>query len=400
MTCSVLICDDDPQVAADYLEQVQGIAPDDYSCQAAPSNEDVRSAVNELLRRQKSILAGDSYDAQRCLFDNRDILIIDYDLIHVDDDNARHTGESIGRLARIYSGCPVVVVFNQFVQFDFDLSLRGHVASHADLNLNVKLLSEPGLWTGPPWRGFRPWTWQRLSSAVVSQRRREAIFGSDLDRPIVDTLGMRDVDAMGLSDTAFGFLAPTAEDFERLGEMNFRSFISMTADVRDAKSLLSLDESAAIRLGAARIGKWLEREVLGPQDVLIDVPHLLQRFPFLLGSDVSDLDAWNDTIHRADRLESAIAEDHWFGPADCLSRPAVWCRRLEDDREIKERRAAFDYSKVPDFIFLEDGSAFDHFSRGTQFRAGFHNFFDRRFVKQFSGITYGPQRRFAFVSET
>ena len=399
MTYSVLICDDDPQAAAEYAVQIQQIAPAEYTFHGTPNREAVRESVNELLCRQNSVYAGRPRERRECLFDNKDILIIDYELIHVDDENARHTGETIGRLARVYSDCSVVVVFDQFLQFDFDLSLRGHVTSHADLNLNANLLTEPGLWTGPPWHGFRPWSWQCLSRAVVSQRAREALFGSNSGQPIVDTVGLRAVDAVGLSDAAFGFLAPKARDFDRLREMTFRSFITTAADVRDTIALLSLDESAAIRFGAARIGKWLEREVLGPQDVLIDVPHLLQRYPFLLGADVSDLDAWNETIHHTERLRAAIKEDHWFGPAECLSRPAVWCRRLEEDEGFLDRRADFDYSVVPDIVFLEDESVFDQFSCGTQFRAGFHNVFDGRFVKYFRGISYGPQRRFAFVSE-
>ena len=399
MTCSVLVCDDDPQAAADYAAQIHEIAPAEYACQAPKCNKDVRDGVNELLRRRKLVRSGCSYEPQECLFDNKDILIIDYDLIHVDDDSAWHTGESIGRLARLYSDCAVVVVFNQFLQYDFDLSLRGHFGSHADLDLNASSLTEPGLWIGPPWRGFRPWSWQCLSRAVVSQRARETVFGSDPDMPITDTLGMRPIDARGLSDTAFGFVAPNAVRFEHLAQTTLRSFITTAADVGDTKSLLSIDDLAAVRFGAARIGKWLEREVLGPQEVLIDVPHLLQRFPFLLGSDVSDLDAWNETIHQTERLQEEIDKDHWFGPADCLSRPAVWCRRLEEDKDFLDRRAAFDYSTVPDIVFLEDASVFDQFSHGKQFRAGFHNFFDERFVKPFPRIRYGPQRRFAFASE-
>ena len=398
VTYSVLICDDDPQAAADYVERIKEIAPPEYRCQAAQCNEDIRNAVNELLRRHKLVRSGCSYESQECLFDKKDILIIDYDLIYVDDDSARHTGEGIGRLARLYSDCAVVVVFNQFLQFDFDLSLRADLGSHADLNLNANVLTEPGLWTGPPWDGFRPWAWQCLSRAVVSQRAREALLGSNLDEPIADTLGMRAVDARGLSDTAFGFLAPKAVRFDQLAQTSFRSFVQTAAD-GDTKSLLSIDDLAAVRFGAARIGKWLEREVLGPQDVLIDVPHLLQRFPFLLGSDVSDLDAWNETIHQTERLREEIDKAHWFGPADCLSRPVVWCRRLEEDKDFLDRRAAFDYSTVPDIVFLEDASVFDQFSHVKQFRAGFHNFFDERFVKPFPRIRYGPQRRFAFASE-
>ena len=93
-----------------------------------------------------------------------------------------------------------------------------------------------------------------------------------LDSPIVDTFGMQVTDASRLSDSAFGFIAPDAEDFDSLQRRTFKSFLTTTPDGRDAESLLDTAESpAAVRFVAARIGKWLERELLGPQDVLIDV---------------------------------------------------------------------------------------------------------------------------------
>lgn len=396
MTCSVLICDDDRGLAAERFERIKEIAPKNYKFRAASSAGDMRDAVNELLHRRKAARVGDSRKPQQCLFDQNDILIIDCDLFHIDD-RAQHTGEGIGRLARMYSDCAVVVVFNQFDQVDFDLSLRGDLASHADLNLTVTLLETPGLWTEPPWQGFRPWSWQTLSKAVASQRARETAFGCDLDKSIVDTLGIRHDDTLGMSDSAFGFIAPKASDFDGLREMTFGSFVSMTAAGHDVESLLSSDTSAAVRFGAARIGKWLDQEVLGPQDVLIDVPHLIQRFPFLLGKEMADVKAWNAAVHQADCLTQYIDDSYWFEPASCLSKPAVWIRRLEADPEFRRQRADFtNYSVVPDVVFMEDCSVFEDISHGTEFRAGFHNSFDRRYVKDIPGIRYGPRRRLLF----
>ena len=399
MTYSVLICDDDDILAAERVERIKKIAPRNYEIRDAPSAKEMCGAVSELLRRRKIIRGGHLYVPEPCLFDQKDILIIDYDLIHVDDERAQHTGEGIGRLARMYSDCAVVVVFNQFGQVDFDLSLRGHLASHADLNLTAELLDTLGLWTEPPWQGFRRWSWQTLSRGVEGQRAREKAFRCNLDRSIVDTFGIESDDALGISDSAVGFIAPEASNFDELRAMTFRSFVSMTAG-RDGKLLLSSDESAAVRLGAARIGKWLDRQVLGPQDVLIDVPHLLQRFPFLLGKEVADIKAWNAAVHQADYLTQYIDASYWFEPAVCLSKPAVWVRRLEADPEFSKRRADFsNYSLIPDVVFMEDCSVFEDISCGTEFRAGFYNSFDRRYVKNIRGIRYGPQRRFAFGSD-
>ena len=393
---SVLVCDDDSELAVDCVDRIKALELDEYHVRTEP-NDLVHAAMSEILSRRRAARDGKIQERGDCIFDGIDILIIDYDLVHIDDDNTEYTGESLARLARTFSDCAVVVVLNQFGPIDFDLSLRGHLASHADLNIGAERLATSGLWRDPPWKEFRPWSWPVLSQAVESQRARERVMALALDSPIVDTFGMQVTDASRLSDSAFGFIAPDAEDFDSLQRRTFKSFLTTTPDGRDAESLLDTAESpAAVRFVAARIGKWLERELLGPQDVLIDVPHLLLRFPFLLGRDVSDKEVWNDTIHRAQRLQEALDDDWWFEPADCLSRAAVWCRRLEADERISRQRAEFDFSTVPSIVFMEDCSEFADISEGTEFRAGFHNAFDRRFVRRVAGVRYGPQRRFAF----
>ena len=423
MTYSVLVCDDDPRLAKRCVDDIKAVAPEEYIVRTE-ENKAVHEATRELLRRRRA--ARKEYerieesknlgDANRdhtklrrrratrdtswkrgdCLFDRVDILVIDYDLVHIDDDNTEYTGESLARLARMFSNCTAVVVLNQFGPIDFDLSLRGHLTSHADLNIDVERLATPGLWRNPPWDGYRPWSWQTLSQAVETQRAREKAMREYMGLPIVEMFGMQLDDVSRLSDSAFGFIAPSADDFEALEKQTFRSFLSTTANGLDSKSLLKTDLPAAVRFGAARIGRWLEREVLGPQDVLIDVPHLLQRFPFLLGEDARNVNAWNDAIHCTDRLKHVIDDSYWFQPAECLSRPAVWCQRLEADENIIEQRTNFDFSSVPRIAFMEDCSVFADIVEGREFRAGFHNAYDRRFVKCLEGVRYGPQRRFAF----
>lgn len=399
MTYSVLICDDEPGQAEIWIEQVEESARQDtYDILIPPSNDEVSVAMKEILLRRGSIREGVKRQREECLFDKADILVIDYDLVHIDENEAQHTGESIARLARTFSDCSVIVVLNQFQGMDFDLSLRGHLASHADLNIHGKLLKTPGLWHFPPWNGFRPWHWQTLSQAVETQKARENHIKKSLDQPIVEFFGIRSEDTLRLSDTAFGFIAPDAENFEELQKQDFRSFLSSAQGNRDTRALLEYDESAAVQFIAARIGKWVERELLGPQDVLLDVPHMLQRFPFLMGDEVTEIHAWNEMIHETRKLRETPVSDYWFEPENFLSKPAVWCQRLEADEEFSKERAKFDYSKVPDLVFLEDLSTFALRSSAKEFRAGFHNSYDRRFVKGVPGFDYGPKRRFAFGS--
>lgn len=385
----VLICDDTTKVGARLAGKVRKAAPEDLYCVLkAPANGDVQNAIKEVFARQSAVLRGHQRDRSACLFDEANILILDYDLLYVDEEHARHTGESLARLVRLFSDADVIVVYNQFQGAHFDLSLRGHLSSHADLNLQADLLGNPGLWIDPPWEGFRPWHWQTLHRAVETQRARQALVVEHFDRAIVDVLGMREEDLLCLSDTAVGFIAPDSRNLEGLRKHTFKSFASTVGNV---------DNDAACRFVASRIGKWLERQVLGPQNVLIDLPHLIQRFPFLWEDDLANPAIWTAAVCGGEDVKRRVPEGCWFEPAGLLSRPAIWSSRLLEQAGIRETRASFDYSHVPTLVFLEDTSSFGKLQKATQFRAGHHNAYDRRFAKCVAGKVYAPQRRFAFV---
>ena len=394
----VLICDDTPEVGADLAGQVRKAASKDLYCVLkAPAKEDVQCAIKEVFARQSAVLGRDKRRESACLFDEANILILDYDLLYIDEERARHTGESLARLARLFSDADVIVVYNQFQGAHFDLSLRGHVSSHADLNLDADLLGTPGLWTDPPWGGFRPWHWQTLCRAVETQRARLRMVREHFDKPIVEALGMQEEDIARLSDTAFGFIAPGAGDWEGFRLQTFRSFASKPANGRNVCGLLMADGEAACRFAASRVGKWLERSVLGPQDVLVDLPHLVQSFPFLLGNDMCELKAWNATVSEAEGWKSKVPAGSWFEPEGFLSRPAVWRQRFEADAEVRKSWDALDFASDRPFVFLEDTSSFAPFDDAKQFRAGHHSAFDWRFIKHLSGIKYAPQRRLAYA---
>ena len=400
MACSILICDDDPTLVEEWREGVEGVVSRElYTLKPSAPIEEVRGGIRELLaRRVAARFEGDIVrKARDCVFDNVDILILDYDLLHIGEQRARYTGEGLARLARTYTSCGTIVVVNQLPHTHFDLSLRGNLWSHADLNLNADLLERPGLWMDGPWEGFRPWSWHTLFQAVETQRARESIVESRFGESIVDVLNMDEDDVNGLSDSAFGLVAPEARSFSDFRSRTFKCFLEGAVDGRDALATIDSDPATASRFVAARIGKWLEREVLGPQDALIDVPHHIERYPFLMGNDVADLDAWNAAIHDPERLKAEIPDGCWFQPAEFLTRPAVWRHRFEADTEISERRHTYDYSDVPPFVFLEDTSEFAPLSEARVFRAGHHNAFDRRFVRHLAKFSYAPQRRLAMA---
>lgn len=398
MTYKVLICDDAPNLSADWARRIRAVAPAErFTICEPPTNEETAEGIRALIRRRNAIRSGSAPSREPCLFDGIDILIVDYDLLHIDEEKARYTGEGVARLARTFADTGVIVVLNQYPESQFDLGLRGHLISHADLNIDAALLETPGLWSAPPWQGFRPWAWESLGEAADRQARRaKALVDGGLGQSIAKTIGLTADDAARLSDGAFGFIAPDAQTFVDLEVQTFATFLAGTTEGKDAHALLETDPQGAARFAAARISKWLERDLLGPQDVLVDIPHLLQRFPFLVPGDLSDPQAWNAAIHDETGLRAVLPGDVWFAAEGWLSRPAVWWRRLEVDPDIRKRRTEFDYSKAPDLAFLEDVSCFCPLDEATEFRSGFHNAYDRRFAKVVEGIRYAPQRRFAF----
>lgn len=400
MKHKVMFCDDQPDVVRKLTNNVRSVAPTDRyefvdggtnALGLASSSATAEAARALLGRRNAARMGSDCTD--ECVFDDVDILVLDYDLVHIDEDRSRHTGEGLARLARTFSRCGVVVVLNQFREVEFDLGMRGHLWSYADINISADLIDTAGLWTDPPWEGFRPWSWQTLAAAVETQKSRQTLVVGSFEDSIVDVLGIQEEDAVRFSDTAFEFLAPEATNFGDLARITFKDYLAHAGD-RDAMAASS-DIAAATRFVGARIGKWLEREVLGGQDVLVDIPHLVERYPFLLGGDRQELDAWNEAIYSPEVIRERVPTEAWFEPADFLSRPAVWRHRFEADAGISETSYSFDYSTVPPYAFLEDTSQFARLEDAKGFRAGHHNAFDARFVKGIDYIRYSPQRRFA-----
>lgn len=242
MTSRVLVCDDDPAAATEWRAEIEQVLPAGaYEVQPVPSSDDIKGAIQALLHRRVALIKPGPSPEQRCLFDEADVLVIDYDLVHVDEDNTRYTGEEVARLARAFSECGVVVVLNQFVEAQFDLSLRGHIKSFADLNIDGALLGNQGLWREGPWAGFRPWHWPVLDRAVQQFRRRVAFLSDpqNFSIPILQMLRMTQGDAERLSDTAFGFLAPTAERYDQIAKWTFAEFLrdnSAAVDTKDTKA--------------------------------------------------------------------------------------------------------------------------------------------------------------------
>lgn len=397
----VRVCDDVETIADGWVKAIQGVT-EGYDVARMDSAKD---QVSNLLRRKLAAEKGEDPMAVPCGFDDIDILAVDYDLLHLDEAGGRTTGEGVARLARTFSSCGVIVVMNQFKGPQFDLGMRGHLDSYADVNVDANLIGRRALWqTLEPAAGqFNPTTWTPLPVLLAAARH----LATDLeqagpDAAIMSVLGLPEAALAELSDTAFGFVDSKAETTEQLAKVSVRDFLDQS--LREEALFSALEKHSPKTLfafAAFRIAKWLERAVLRPMDVLVDGLHLVDRLPFMIDPNkvaVADANNWHKAA--ADPSESLrweiLAKYVNDEASTYLGRTVFDWYRLAEDAHIEELQDAYIQADTPRFFLAEDTSRFVERDAVTRFRADFHNFGDRRAVERLADISYGPMRRVTF----
>jgi hypothetical protein len=396
----ILILDDHVDSAEDWRESIAGTLNDEASVKTVKL-ADAAEHIEQLLTRQRAARNTEAFAGGGSIFDDVDILIVDYDLVHISDGHGRFTGEGICRLAQAYSDCGLVVILNQFVEADFDLSQRGNPSSsHADLNISSAHVASRGLWNANDWEDFRPWHWPVLPDASDRHKQMKELISSHPDAELLPLLGFTEELAQLLTDDAVGFIDPEARTIADLMKVTLPDFLrgnSHAVDHRDGEVLCENKISYRFGLAASRLTKWLKRMVVGPRNLLVDLPHLIERYPFLLPPEMLvNTHSWEELKTGVpDWFKDRIPDQAW-APSTLWSRvPHVWMPLLEKDSSFQELRYDFDYSSAPELVFAEDHSRFLSIDNAKMFKAEFNNEFDRRFVKEIDGVKYAPKRRFA-----
>jgi hypothetical protein len=301
------------------------------------------------------------------------------------------SGERIAYLARCYSRCGVIVGYNQFYyQKTFDLTLRGNLRSFADLNISYDVVAHPGLWSDN-YDGFRPWYWPLLPQAASRMQQRTSQLIEKINEPILNFLDLASKPAHdALSREQLEFLGPGREP-----ELaNFMNFVTDSGQGLKQKDKLWEPEAAA-RIGASRISKWLERSILPGQNILVDAPHLIERFPSLLTNGESGKNVvcrLEPEIHDLG-LETQKISSARFNAPSWLSRPAWLWPVVSLDESITEVRDPWAYSD-DSLVFCEDASRFLDRQDSQEFVAEVQPEFGRRYVRRFDDVRYEPAVRF------
>jgi hypothetical protein len=423
---TILIIDDEARVRWSWKEQLERIplVKRYFNIEVLETGFPQALSVLESRRKQARTKKGraaksSSPETEKSIIDDAAILIVDYDLLGFDRD-AYTTGEGVAYLARCYSRCDLIIALNQFGENRFDLSLKGNPESYADLNIGSEQLTNPGLWDGKNWTGFRPWSWPLLPQALDSFESRvtELLSRSknsgkkeklNLDEPILSYLGFPNEVIEYLPRQVREFLGHQGS----IENITFREFVIDSSNGLRRKDE-AIDDDSVARIAAARVSKWLERLVLPGQDILVDAPHLVSRYPSLL-KGASEKDAtWNKTALFAEpsklSLKHEAIESFEFKKPSWLSRPAWFWQKVsnsENVAEVKAPWAATSSQKSIDYVFCEDISRFLPRDSVREFVADLSSPFIRRFVAnprsgrgreladQLGQVNYVPTVRFS-----
>ena len=392
----IQVHDDDSRFAGQLRRRIlEGIAKLPESTQAQfhvypPIDTDTfEKYMRELETRQQAFRRHGDWTGDDIPLDRASILVVDYDLLQ---DTAFLTGEMVAYAVRCFSTCGLVVGVNQYGENPFDLTLRGHLESFADLNVGWRQLSNASLWGGTQ-RGFTPWHWPSLPAyhSAFEGKAKCILENLDANLCVWQILGFPADSFEMLPRTVAGFLGSQPRD------VTFDRFVRLSGNGLRRKDLPGGGDVSAhvvARVGAARISKWLERRLLPRQDILVDAPHLVSRYPSLLASDSKDIETWNRTAqltrHEELPLDTKLIEPFRLRRRDWASRPVWFWDELRECEEIREVAKPWT-TQTPDWLFCEDASRFYERRHCTEFVASTGSPYERRFARVFENVHYDPQ---------
>jgi len=396
----VRVCDDFQEIAEEWVAAIKAVVPEDLD---VARMETANDEVSTLLLRKIAVEKGGNPLAHATEFDEIDVLVIDYDLLHLDETGGRTTGEGIARLARSLSKCGAIIVMNQY-KGQFDLGMRGHLDSFADLNIDAPLVGRAALWkqSEAAAGGFNPTTWTPMPVLLEAARKLAATLAEQgMDAPILPRIGLGTAAISELSDTAFGFLSQKAQTAEELAAVTTREFLQRSLEEVFVECLQAKAPDILFAFAAFRLVKWLDRAVLRPMDVFIDGPHLVDRLPFMIDPnkvDLNDPAAWAKAASAPSTLLQWDLLKGYYNElaSKALGRTVFDWFRLANDDKVDEMQDAYLENDPVRYFLAEDTSRFVEKDALTRYRADFHNFGDRRGIEKLADVTYGPLRRIRF----
>lgn len=389
---TILVYDDERKFGQDCVDRLEklDVVTETFKVEIL-DNHGFKNELEILKKRQHDLRDEKSWNDNSLLLDNASIFIIDFELINPDLGPVP-SGEGVAYYTRCFSRCGLIVGLNFIRGNIFDLTLEGNPKSFADLNISSDQLDNPGLWGGET-DDFRPWYWPDLPKQLETFENKIADVKENLDLPICDSLGFPKEVVEIFSRNVGEFIGDDPH------ETTFKDFVKKSPNVlrgKDNEATKYMDEEMMGRIAASRVSKWLERLVLPGQDILVDAPHLVMRYPSLLESDHTKVENWNKTakFEPFDKLglDFKTIEPFRFKKDYWLSRPVWFSNQLSNCQDVKEVQEPW-AREENDFVFCEDGSSFYKKEDCRTFIAKMESPYDRRFVHHFPDVEYSPIKR-------
>lgn len=376
----ILVVDDDEAFSSAVHSDIQEALP---SARVEHLNgESLEAVLHALRERQEAARARRDAPTTSCRLDNVDIVVIDFDLANLPASMIAN-GEMLAYLARCYSSCGIIVEMNRFGDEFFDLTLTNGAmsASFADLYLGRQHVANDYLWSSERGTGLASWSWPSLPEAVTALRQRTDRIRERLDARLDQSFG-----------DLFRLVMPreTVAELGNQGDSTWRKWAESRTCLQRKDVGALLTPEALARIAAARISHWLERVVLPTQDLLVDAPHLVSRYPALLDQP-HDEAAWDSACRRTVSARMNTAALHTCALADWqlwLSRP-VWLWPLLRELAMDQPWEPLP-DDVADLVFCEDISRFCNPAEATAFDCGLRTPFARRYVRRVPGVDYQP----------
>ena len=250
-------------------------------------------------------------------------------------------------------------------------------------------ISNRGLWD-EEYSGFRPWYWPMLPKYIDVFEKKVSFVSKNIDEPISDSLEIKDHSKF-LPDSVTEYLGNDPK------EISFYDFVMNSGNgVYPQDSLIP--HELLSRVASVKISQWLECIVLQRQDILVDAPHLVSRFPSLLNGDHSDLKNWDMTTkfenYREINIDHNKIENYRFVNDIWLSRPAWFWDALSEDEHIPEVANPWEREERA-FTFCEDSSKFFNKEECREFNVSFNSPYKRRYVKKdlYTNVEYRPRMK-------
>lgn len=393
----VVICDDDDQRVQDWKARVETQAASTGLVVTALPPNDFAQAVKALNERLTAAKAGDwspRSDAATVI-DNADLLVLDSDLTpdpssaggaapskDVQTYLAGEIGSEVARLARAFTTAGAIAVVNQGAKTrTFDLTMMRTATEPADLYLTEEDLDNAQVWGSTDTTGYRPWLWPMLDR--LSPLVEGVIDATDLSASVLDTLGLGGRNGLQFTNKQLEALDADSTNIESTTLLN----LALTADFgMGLRPKEKTSDELLKRVGVYGLRRWVERIILPSQNVLVDLPHLLQSNPWLV-SERGDLSAWNN-------------RRSWWYPAE----PEIATRAFNDEASRLLGRNVWNVDQLPprprserlhpsDPVFCEDTSDFRPSDHASDFVSDIEGPYGARFVSDLDDVDYAPRHR-------